>query len=47
MLPTLLPENSSLTVVPPSNAVPNNPKAVAYPKEYVGNSNNPKPNSKI
>jgi hypothetical protein len=46
-LETLLPENATLEVVPPANAVPNNSRAVATPSIYVGNANNPKPNPKL
>jgi hypothetical protein len=42
MLSTLLPEGANMRVIPPSNAVPNNSRAVAEPRNYVGNSNNPK-----
>jgi hypothetical protein len=41
-IPTLLPENSQLTVVPPANAVANNSRAVATPTTYTGNANAPK-----
>lgn len=46
MTGTFLPEGTTLTVVPPSNAIPNNSKAVAYPKTYTGTSNDPKISSK-
>ena len=46
MLPTMLPENSVLNVIPPTSAIPNNPRAVAAPKTYVGNSNPIKTNLK-
>ena len=42
-IPTLLPTDAKLTVMPPSNAVANNKWAVASPKTYVGNANSPKP----
>ncbi|MCL2136868.1 MAG: T7SS effector LXG polymorphic toxin [Coriobacteriia bacterium] len=47
MLPTLLPDGSELTVIPPASAVPNNPQAVAAPKTYTGNSAVPKTNPRF
>lgn len=41
-LPVLLPEGSTLTVVPPVDAVPNNARAVVAPKTFTGNSTVPK-----
>ena len=46
MTSTFLPEGSTLTVVPPANAVPNNSRAVAITKTYVGNSKEPKISTK-
>jgi hypothetical protein len=46
MLPTLLDENSTLTVVPPENAVAPKPSWVDRPKTYEGNANQPKINKK-
>jgi len=42
MTATFLDEGSSLTVVPPTNAVANNSKAIVYPKTFVGNDKTPK-----
>jgi len=42
-LSTLLPEGAELEVVPPADAVPKNPQAVAQPKTYTGNATEPKP----
>jgi len=36
---TLLPEGSTLTVVPPEGAIANNSRAIAAATTYVGNSN--------
>jgi uncharacterized Zn-binding protein involved in type VI secretion len=41
-IPTLLPEGSTLDVVPPDNAVANNQWAHADPTSYTGNANSPK-----
>ena len=38
---TLLPENATLQVFPPANAVANNSRAVAFPWTYTGNSKIP------
>ena len=46
MTPTFLPEGASLTVIPPSNAVPNNSRAIAVPKTYIGNDKVPKVSNK-
>jgi hypothetical protein len=46
-IPTLLPEGSTLQVVPPEGAVANNPWAQAGPTNYVGNSSVPKPNPNL
>lgn len=43
---TLLEEGTTMSVVPPENAVANNPWARAETTEYVGNSSTPKPNPK-
>ena len=40
---TLLPEGAQLQVVPPANAVANNPWARANPTTYTGNASTPKP----
>ena len=42
MTETLLPQDSQLVVVPPEDAVPNNPAAVATPLIYTGNATIPK-----
>jgi hypothetical protein len=42
-LERLLPSNAALDVVPPTNAVPKNAKAMAGPTWYVGDSTMPKP----
>lgn len=44
---TLLPEGAKLRVVPPENAIANNPWAQAGPTEYIGNGNPIKPNPKL
>lgn len=46
MTATFLPENATLTVVPPQNAIANNSRAIDYTKTYVGTSNNPKISSR-
>ena len=46
MTATFLPEGATLTVIPPTNAVPNNSRAVAIPKTYVGNNKKPKTSKK-
>ncbi|WP_277408696.1 DddA-like double-stranded DNA deaminase toxin [Lacrimispora xylanisolvens] len=46
MTSTFLPEGATLTVVPPSNAVATNSKAVDVPKTYTGNSKDPKISSR-
>lgn len=38
----LLEEGSTLTVIPPPDAVANNARAVAVPRTYTGNSTIPK-----
>ena len=40
-VPALLPEGAKLTVVPPSNSVANNARAIPVPKTYTGNSTIP------
>ena len=45
MTSTFLPEEATLTVVPPANAVPNNSRAVTSPKTYAGNAREPKVSS--
>jgi uncharacterized Zn-binding protein involved in type VI secretion len=40
-LPTFLDQNSTMTVVPPENAVAPTPRWVDVPKTYTGNSNSP------
>ena len=40
-VPALLPEGAKLTVVPPSNSVANNARAILVPKTYTGNSTIP------
>lgn len=40
-VPALLPEGAKLTVVPPSNSVANNARAIPIPKTYTGNSTIP------
>jgi hypothetical protein len=40
-VPALLPEGARLTVIPPSDAVANNARAVVVPTTYVGNSTIP------
>ena len=37
-VPALLPKGAKLTVVPPSNSVANNVRAIPVPKTYIGNS---------
>jgi hypothetical protein len=46
MLETLLPEGATLTVIPPANAVPKNPKWNPSPTLYTGNANTPSPNKR-
>ena len=46
MTSTFLPEGATLTVVPPSNAVATNSKAIDVPKTYTGNSKDPKISSR-
>ena len=41
-VPALLPKGAKLTVVPPSNSVANNVRAIPVPKTYIGNSTVPK-----
>ena len=43
MTSTLLPEGSTLHVVPPEGAVPKGPNWHAEPTTYTGNANDPKP----
>ena len=40
-VPALLPEGARLTVVPPSNSIANNSRAITIPKTYIGNSTKP------
>jgi RHS repeat-associated protein len=40
-LPTFLEEGSTMTVVPPENALPKTPSWVGVPKTYTGNSGSP------
>ena len=42
-LSTLLPTDARLTVISPSDAIPNNKWAVSGTKTYIGNMNSPKP----
>ncbi len=46
MTSTFLPEGATLTVIPPANAIPNNSRAIAVPKTYVGNDKTPKVSSR-